>query len=120
MTSLADGTLFLATAQSVDNQLSYGRIDRDGKIVAGPATLSASNPRNPDAVQLPNGNIVLAWSNWSGSKSSIAYAVLNSGLGIVKGLTSLPNSLAEERRLCLGDSKQGKGCAHLAQQFRCI
>ena len=91
LTSLADGTLFLATAQSVDNQLGYGRIDRDGKIVAGPATLSASNPRNPDAVQLPNGNIVLAWSNWSGSKSSIAYAVLNSGLGIVKGLTSLPN-----------------------------
>ena len=56
-----------------------------------PTTLSASNPRNPDAVQLPNGNIVLAWSIWSGSKSSIAYAVLNGGLGIVKGPTPLPN-----------------------------
>jgi hypothetical protein len=92
LTPLADGTLFLVTAQLMDSQLSYGRIDRNGNVVAGPATLSASNPRSPDAVQVPNGNIVLAWSIWSGSKSSIAYAVLNSGLGIVKGLTSLPNT----------------------------
>ena len=68
LTSLADGTLFLVTAQLMDNQLGYGRIDRDGNIVTGLTTLSASNPRYPDAVQLPNGNIVLAWSNWNGSK----------------------------------------------------
>ena len=91
LTPLADGTLFLVLAQLMDNQLGYGRIDRDGNIVTGLTTLSASNPRNPDAVQLPNGNIVLAWSNWNGSKSNIAYAVLNDGLGIVKGLTSLPD-----------------------------
>ena len=36
LTSLADGTLFLVTAQLMDSQLSYGRIDRDGNIVAGP------------------------------------------------------------------------------------
>ena len=91
LTPLADGTLFLILAQLTANQLSYGRIDRDGNIVAGPTTLSASNPTYPDAVQLPNGNIVLVWSNWSGSIHSIAYAVLNGGLGIVKVPTSLPN-----------------------------
>jgi hypothetical protein len=91
LTSLTDGTLFLVTAQLMDSQLSYGRIDRNGNVVTDPATLSASTPRSPDAVQVSNGNIVLAWSIWSGSKSSISYAVLNSGLGIVKGPTSLPN-----------------------------
>jgi hypothetical protein len=90
LTPLADGTLFLVLAQLMDNRLGYGRIDRDGNIVTGLTTLLASNPRNPDAVQLPNGNIVLAWSDWSGSRLNIAYAVLNSGLGIVKGTASLP------------------------------
>ena len=89
LTPLADGTLFLVTAQLMDNQLSCGRIDRGGNIVAGPTALSASNPMYPDAVQLPNGNIVLAWSDWNGSRHTIAYAFLNNSLGIVTGPTSL-------------------------------
>ena len=43
-------------------------------------------PYNPDAIQLPNGNIVIAWANWN-----VEYAVLNAGLGIVKDVTWLPN-----------------------------
>ena len=92
LTPLADGTLFLVTAQLMDNQLSYGRINTDGNIVAGPLTLSAPNPRSPDAVQAANGNIVLAWTNANSSPTNIVFAVLNNSLGIVKGPTPIPNS----------------------------
>ena len=77
LTSLADGTLFLT--QRTGNQLGYGRIDSSGNIVTGLTTLTASSPRYPDAIQLPNGNIVLAWTNWN-----VGYAVLNAGLAIVQ------------------------------------
>ena len=84
LTSLADGTLFLI--QRADNQLGYGRINSSGGIVTGQTTLSASYPQYPDAIQLPNGNIVIAWS-----QGNIRYAVLSPGLGIVKNVSSLPN-----------------------------
>jgi hypothetical protein len=84
LTSLADGTLFLS--QRVDSQLGYGRIDSSGNIVTGLTTLPVSYPQYPDAIQLPNGNIVLAWTNWE-----VGYALLNPGLGIVKDVTWLPN-----------------------------
>ena len=84
LTTLADGTLFLV--QWTNGQLGYGRINRDGNIVTGLTTLSTSYPYYPDAVQLPNGNIVLAWTS-----GNVSYAVLNASLGIVKGVTSLPN-----------------------------
>jgi hypothetical protein len=92
LTSLADGTLFLVTAQLMDGQLSYGRIDRNGDIVAGPIMRTTPNPMYPDAVQLSNGNIVLAWSNFSSTPHNIVYLVLNSALGVVKGPTSVPNA----------------------------
>ena len=84
LTPLADGTLFLVQASS--GQLGYGRINSSGNIVTNLRMLPASNPYYPDAIQLPNGNILLAWTNWN-----VGYAVLNSGLGIVKNVTSLPN-----------------------------
>ena len=83
LTSLADGTLFLV--QRTDNQLGYGRIDSNGNVVTGLTMLPASYPTYPDAVQLPNGNIVLAWTN-----GNVYYAVLNAGLGIIKNVTWLP------------------------------
>jgi hypothetical protein len=84
LTALADGTLFMV--QETDGQLGYGRIDSSGNIVTGLTTLPVSYPQYPDAIQLPNGNIVLAWTDWN-----VGYAVLNPGLGIVKDVTWLPN-----------------------------
>ena len=85
LTPLADGTLFLTEGTS-DDELGYARIDSSGNIVTGLTTLPVSYPQYPDAVQLPNGNIVLAWTDWN-----VGYAVLNAGLGIVKDVTWLPN-----------------------------
>jgi hypothetical protein len=85
LSSLADGTLFLV--QRTDSQLlGYGRIDSSGNVVTGLTTLAASYPMYPDATQLSNGNIVIAWTDWN-----VGYAVLNAGLGIVKDVTWLPN-----------------------------
>ena len=103
---MADGTLFLV--QETDTQLGYGRIDSSGNIVTGLTTLPASYPQYPDAVQLPNGNIVLAWTN-----GNVYYAVLNAGLGIVKDVTWLPQTLADGRRLRLRDPERESRSVHL-------
>ena len=84
LTPLADGSLFLA--QQTDSQLGYGRIDSNGNIVSGLTTLSTSYPYYPDAIQLPNRNIVIAWAD-----GIVGYAVLDAGLGIVQDVTWLPN-----------------------------
>jgi hypothetical protein len=62
-----------------------GQLDSSGNNLVGPTAVALVNGYRPDAVQLPNGNIVLASPSWYG----IQYIVLNSSLGVVKDATSL-------------------------------
>ena len=87
LTPLADGSLFLL--QQTDNKLCYGRLDNSGNILTGLTVLNSSNAYYPDAAQLPNGNIVIAWS-----RGSINYMVLNAGMSIVRSPIALPSMSA--------------------------
>ena len=80
---LADGSVFLTYSNC--GQTTMGQLDSSGNILVGPTAVALVNSYRPDAVQLPNGNIVLASPSWYG----IQYIVLNSSLGVVKGATSL-------------------------------
>ncbi len=86
---LADGTVFLSYANC--GQISLGQLDSDGNALVGPLPLASSYGYVPDAVQVPNGNIVLAWLYWNSSSSryNVQYAVLNASLGVVKSATNL-------------------------------
>ena len=62
LTALADGTLFLSL-QTIGN-LGYGRLDSAGNVVTPLVTvLGPTIYPSSDAVQLPNGNIIVAWAN---------------------------------------------------------
>lgn len=82
---LADGTMLLV--QRVENSLNYGRIDSSGNIVT-PPTIAFNNyyPNAPDAVQLPNGNIIVAWTS-----GNVGYAVFDRNLHLISGAHTLPN-----------------------------
>jgi hypothetical protein len=80
---LAGGSVFLTYSNC--GQTTMGQLDSSGNILVGPTAVALVNGYRPDAVQLPNGNIVLASPSWH----SIQYMVLNSSLGVVKGATSL-------------------------------
>jgi hypothetical protein len=84
LASLADGTLLLV-GQSGWFDLGYVRMDRDGRLIGTPVFFEEEcGGGRPDAVQLPNGNIVLARDG--------CYAVLDASLAIVKPLTRLPST----------------------------
>ncbi len=89
--ALLSGSNVLLTLSASNDQISYGRLDSAGNILTGLTALASANGYLPDAVQLPNGNIVMAWSNYFSSKPFIQYAVLDSGLSVVKGVTNLSN-----------------------------
>jgi hypothetical protein len=90
LTPLSDGTVFVTWY--ADTQIYYGRLNSSGDIVTNPAQLQTAQGFRPDAVQLPNGNIVLAWTNDTGSRVNIQYAVLNSSLGTVKSPRTIPSA----------------------------
>jgi hypothetical protein len=90
LTSLADGSVFLSHERY--GEIAYGRFDGNGNILTGPTEFTANGGNwLSDAAQLPNGNIVLVWEHWNGARYVLQYAVLNSSLGIVKGVTNLPS-----------------------------
>ena len=85
LTALADGTLFLSL-QTIGN-LGYGRLDSAGNVVTPLVTvLGPTIYPSSDAVQLPNGNIIVAWAN-----NAVQYTVLNSSLEVVRDISSLPS-----------------------------
>jgi hypothetical protein len=85
LTPLVDGSVFLS--QYASGNISYGRLDSSGNILTGLTLLSSGGNLYSDAIQMPNGNIVLVWSYYG---DWIRYAVLNSSLGIVIAVTDLP------------------------------
>ena len=90
LTALMDGSIFLS--QQMDNVIAYSRLDSSGNILNGPTKIAGSGGYRPDAIQLPGGNIAVAWTNWGSSRYAIQYAVLSAGLGIVKAPTTLPTT----------------------------
>ena len=89
LTSLANGTVFLSYSNC--GRITIGRLDSSGNVLVGPTVL-ATNERLPDAVQLPNGNIVLAMSHWNGVRYHIQYVVLNSSLTVIQSATDLADA----------------------------
>jgi hypothetical protein len=74
--------------------INYAVLDSSGNMVAypGPLTFGDYNWYSySDAVQLENGNIVIAWQDYSGAKPVIVYVVLTSNYSLVSGPTTLPN-----------------------------
>jgi len=90
LTPLADGSVFFS--QRMDDEIAYSRLDSAGNILNGPTKIAGSRGYRPDAVQLPGGNIAVAWMTWGSPLSAIQYAVLNTGLGIIKSPTTLPTT----------------------------
>ncbi len=92
LTSLSDGSVLLLLTKC--DGLYLARLSSTGSILSAFARFatSTSSIYYPDAMQLSNGNIVLAWSqraiNDVGAPEQVAYAVLNSSLSTVKGATS--------------------------------
>ena len=88
---LSDGGMLLM--QTKCDGLYLAHLDSAGGILSTLTRFATSTGgvSFPDAAQLSNGNIVLAWSqraiNDMGAPEQIAYAVLNSSLGTVKGAT---------------------------------
>jgi hypothetical protein len=87
LTALANSTVLLT--YDGDGSMGYGRLDSAGNVLNGFTSLSTYGYYS-DAAQLPNGNIVLVWDHWNGTKYLLQYAVLSSSLGIIKGVTTLP------------------------------
>jgi hypothetical protein len=87
LSPLSGGSILL-TYRSC-SQIVVGRLDSAGGIVAGPTPLPSASGYNPDAVQLPGGNIVVAWTFVNAAKYNIQYSVLNPSLGTVKAATHL-------------------------------
>lgn len=88
---LSDGSVLLM--QTKCDGLYLARLSSTGSILSALSRFATSTGSiyYPDAAQLSDGNIVLAWSqraiNDVGAPEQLAYAVLNSSLGTVKGVT---------------------------------
>jgi hypothetical protein len=69
-------------------------LDSDGAVIRGTTNLTNDSAIDwrPDAVQLPNGRVVIAWTNWTSMR--IRYLVLNNALGVYAGPTDLDNPAA--------------------------
>jgi hypothetical protein len=93
LTPVNHGNVFLT--QYSCNGIGYGQLDNNGTLLTPLTTISGTSDSgwDPDAIQLPNGNIVVAWSNWNSSTArySIQYTVLNSAFSTVKSVTDLEN-----------------------------
>ena len=88
LSPLADGSALLI--YEFCSQVNMGRIDSAGNITLGTTAVPSLNGDYPDAVQLANGNIVIATSVWwMGDKQKIEYVVINSANSLVKSATDL-------------------------------
>ena len=90
---LADGSIFVANAAC--RQVHFGRLNSAGMILTPQITyttdISTQPNLMPTAVQLPGGNILLAWNHGPSLHRTIQYAVLNSSLATVRAPTTLPS-----------------------------
>ncbi len=94
LAALNNSNVMLIWEQS--NNPYFAVLNSEGSIVYGPSMLSsvAGSPYDFDAVQLADGNIVIAWTEWNYIQSlyQIGYAVLDNGFQLVKASTVLDTS----------------------------
>jgi hypothetical protein len=96
LTTLTGNRALLSWARSSNGDIYYAVLDSVGNLVKEKTNLvndgSSSNPydRNPDAVQLSNGKIVVGWTA-SSSTPYIRFAVLDPDYNRIAGPTSLYN-----------------------------
>ena len=95
LTLKADRSVFLS--QYRNGQIAFGRLNSSGTILKSLTNLTTDGSNYlPDAVQLPNGNVVITWEHWNGSRYVIGYAVLNSSLTLVAGAYFPATSLVSD------------------------
>jgi hypothetical protein len=93
-------------AYSFNAEIHYAVLDSDGTLVK--AETGAGNGNNgyyPDAIQLDNGRIVMAWNSWSNT-GEIIYAVLDGATyNLISGANQLynPASQAGESNVSVTD-----------------
>ena len=91
LTSLADGSVLLS--QGGCGNVSYGRLNSSGNVLTGLSTLASGVwPRYVNSAQLPNGNVVLAWTKTNILSTVIQYAVLDGALNVVRNVSTLQNT----------------------------
>jgi hypothetical protein len=79
---LSGSRVLLTWRNETEGDIYFGVLNSDGSVVKDATNLSTDGLAwadwGPDAVQLPNGNSVVAWTGEGGSEHRIRYAVLNS------------------------------------------
>ena len=81
-------------AYSANSSISYGVLDSAGNVVKG-ETATGGYGHNPDAVQLADGSVLLAWTNWGADVNRINFAILGgANYNVVAGPTALDNPAA--------------------------
>jgi hypothetical protein len=94
LTPLSNGSVLVL--QTKCDGLYLARLNSAGTVLSALTRFATSSGGvyYPDALQLDNGNIVLAWGQRaisdSGAPEALSYAVLNANLGTVKGATAFP------------------------------
>ncbi len=93
LASLSGNRVLLAYLAT--NSIAYAVLDSAGNVIKG-QTSTGVDGRFPDAVQLSNGRIVIAWGGWTGSRYEPYFAVLDgTSYNIVVGPKKLGSSISQ-------------------------
>lgn len=88
LAQLSGNRVLLVWYRGSDGNIYYAVLDSAGNIVKAETSTGGAWGWYPDAVQLSNGNIVIAWSG------SICFVVLDSAYNLIAGPTALSNPAA--------------------------
>ena len=81
-------------AYYANSSISYAVLDSAGNVFKG-ETATGGYGYKPDAVQLANGSVLLAWTSWGADLNEISFAVLDgANYNVVAGPTALSNPAA--------------------------
>ena len=84
----------LAWFQDGDDSIYYSVRDSAGTLIKAPTGLATGWSYSIDAVELSNGNILIAWSSSQPDAYRMSYAVLDAGYNLIAGPTVLNNDAA--------------------------
>lgn len=97
LTTLSGNRALITWNRDSDGDIYYAVFDSTGNVVKDKTNLSGDNysvsDRNPDAVQLSDGKIVVGWTGSVGN-GNIRFAVLDTNYNRTAGPTSLTNPAA--------------------------
>ncbi len=92
LTSLSGNRALLA--YYANGSISYAVLNSAGNVFKG-ETATGGYGYGPDAVQLANGSVLLAWTSWGADLNEISFAVLDgTNYNVVAGPTALSNPAA--------------------------